>query len=155
MLVMRFSGVQWPAPLSLHSMFKAQYQCQVIIIKYFYIKQTNYYLESDDCYRFMSMNRNILNLNISTRWPTMSHVIRLRHGYMRAGLAGGRPNIARHPYDMRFYFIYSSRRSFLTNSVTLTNYRIVFKTTPHCIHMLLIYILLFISSSLMRVKCSS
>jgi len=30
MLVMRFADVQWP--LSLHSMFKAQYKCQVIII---------------------------------------------------------------------------------------------------------------------------
>jgi len=32
MLVMRFADVQWPAPLSLHAMFKAQYKCQVIII---------------------------------------------------------------------------------------------------------------------------
>jgi len=32
MLLMRFADVQWPAPLSLHSMFKAQYKCQVIII---------------------------------------------------------------------------------------------------------------------------
>jgi len=32
MLVMRFADVQCPAPLSLHSMFKAQYKCQVIII---------------------------------------------------------------------------------------------------------------------------
>jgi len=31
-LVMRFADVQSPAPLSLHSMFKAQYKCQVIII---------------------------------------------------------------------------------------------------------------------------
>jgi len=32
MLFMRFADVQWPAPLSLHRMFKAQYKCQVIII---------------------------------------------------------------------------------------------------------------------------
>jgi len=32
MLVMRFADVHWPAPLSLHSMFKAQYKGQVIII---------------------------------------------------------------------------------------------------------------------------
>jgi len=32
MLVMRFADVQWPGPLSLHSMYKAQYKCQVIII---------------------------------------------------------------------------------------------------------------------------
>jgi len=32
MLVMRFADVQWPAPLSLQSMLKAQYKCQVIII---------------------------------------------------------------------------------------------------------------------------
>jgi len=29
---MRFADVQWPAPFSLHSMFKAHYKCQVIII---------------------------------------------------------------------------------------------------------------------------
>jgi len=29
---MRFADLQWTAPLSLHSMFKAQYKCQVIII---------------------------------------------------------------------------------------------------------------------------
>jgi len=29
---MRFTDVQWPAPLSLHSMFKVQYKYQVIII---------------------------------------------------------------------------------------------------------------------------
>jgi len=32
MLVMRFADVQWPAPWSLHRMFKAHYKCQVIII---------------------------------------------------------------------------------------------------------------------------
>jgi len=32
MLVMRFADVQWPAPLSLHSMFKVRYKCMVIII---------------------------------------------------------------------------------------------------------------------------
>jgi len=32
MLVMRFANVQLPAPLSLHSMFKAHYKCLVIII---------------------------------------------------------------------------------------------------------------------------
>jgi len=32
MVVMRFADVQWPAPMSLHSMFKAYYKCEVIII---------------------------------------------------------------------------------------------------------------------------
>jgi len=32
MLVMRFADVQWPAPLSFHSISKAHYKCQVIII---------------------------------------------------------------------------------------------------------------------------
>jgi len=41
MLVMRFADVQQPAPLSLHSMFKAQYKCQ--IIKYIII---NYSLQN-------------------------------------------------------------------------------------------------------------
>jgi len=44
MLVMRFADVQWPGPLSLHSIFNAHYKCQVIII---IIpdswKQSNYY----------------------------------------------------------------------------------------------------------------
>jgi len=31
MLVLRFADVQRPAPLSLHSMCKAHYKCQVII----------------------------------------------------------------------------------------------------------------------------
>jgi len=31
MLVMPMCN-EWPAPLSLHSMFKAQYKCQVIVI---------------------------------------------------------------------------------------------------------------------------
>jgi len=32
MLVMRFADLQWPAPLSLHSMLEAHYKCQVIFI---------------------------------------------------------------------------------------------------------------------------
>jgi len=56
MLVMRFADVQWPAPLSLHSMFKAHYKCQVIII----------------IISIVDILRNLLFCVFFSRWQIMS-----------------------------------------------------------------------------------